>query len=74
MGGLRVCVQVCFPPTLSLSLAGFWLLQAFHRKLSSTSSESRHISSNRLMSSRVSPSLLASVELEPVSMALSSDV
>lgn len=47
-----------------------------HRKLSSTRSpQSRHISSNSVISSSVSPSRLAKVELlEPVSMALSSDV
>lgn len=47
-----------------------------HRKLSSTRSlQSRHISSKSVMSSNVSPSRLAKVELlEPVSMALSSDV
>lgn len=47
-----------------------------HRKLSSTRSlQSRHISSKSVMSSRVSPSRLGNVELlEPVSMALSSDV
>lgn len=51
-------------------------LGSCHRKLSSTRSlQSRHISSNSVMSSRVSPSRLAKVELlEPVSMALSSDV
>lgn len=47
-----------------------------HRKLSSARSlQSRHISSSSVMSSRVSPSRLAKVELlEPVSIALSSDV
>lgn len=51
-------------------------LGSCHRKLSSTRSlQSRHISSSSVMSSRVSPSRLAKVELlEPVSMALSSDV
>lgn len=51
-------------------------LASCHRKLSSTRSlQSRHISSNSVMSSRVSPSRLAKVELlELVSIALSSDV
>lgn len=64
------------PYTPFSSLLLLYKLGSCHRKLSSPRSlQSRHISSSSVMSSRVSPSRLAKVELlEPVSMALSSDV
>lgn len=69
--------QVLLQLLKSLSLQIFTLSAgSCHRKLSSARSlQSRHISSSSVMSSKVSPSRLAKVELlEPVSMALSSDV
>lgn len=72
-----------FPLQKSIIVVGRQLFGVFgcpegwgHRKLSSTRSlQSRHISSKSVMSSKVSPSRFGNVELlEPVSMALSSDV